>query len=169
MCNPVLAVMAAAAVTSAASARQQSQANKIGYGMQADVASRNAEFASGRADDAIARGQTTEMNQRLKQASVAGTQRARFAARGLALDEGSPLAILQDTQYMGNVDAATIKDNAAREAWAYRAEADNFNANSALMRFRADSEHPNQAAFTSLLGGAGKVAGAWYGAKGGAG
>src|SRR5689334_16302266 len=78
-------------------AYQKSQGDKIAYEYQSKLARNNAQLAEWQAHDAITRGQVAENNQRQKTAQLAGTQRAIMAARGLSLDEGSPLNILSDT------------------------------------------------------------------------
>lgn len=119
------------------------------------VAANNAKLAEWQAQDAITRGQRSEQAQRMKVAQLKGSQRASMAARGLDLGEGSALSILQDTDYMGEVDATTIRDNATREAWAYRNQA-------AQYKSQADSMSPFGSAFGTLLTGAGSVADSWY-------
>lgn len=170
-----MAFMAAAApylqyagmAMSAVSAFKGSQASKDAYGAQADTSARNAQVAEWQAQDAERRGSVAAMSQRMKTNQLKGTQRARLAANGVDLGQGSALEILADTDYFGEVDAGTIQDNAAREAWAIRQQAAGFTAESTLLRNRSDSETPWLAAGTSLLTSAGKVAGSWY--PGGAG
>ena len=112
--------------------------------------------------DALQRGTKAEQAQRLKVAQLKSSQRAGFAARGVALDEGSPLAILQDTDMMGEMDALTIRDNAEKEAWGARMQGANYSSDSAMLSARSGAESPTGAAFGSLLTGAGAVASSWY-------
>lgn len=132
------------------------------YDYQAKVSANNAKIAEWQAQDAIERGQKAEQTQRLKVAQLRSSQRAGFAARGVALDEGSPLSILQDTDFMGELDANTIRDNTAREAWAYRNQATNYSSDSSMLSARAGAGSPMGAAFGTLLTGAGSVASSWY-------
>lgn len=152
----------AGALTSAFGAYKKSEANKAALEYQAKVADYNAKIDDWRASDAITRGQTAVGTQQLKTAALKGTQRAKFAARGMALDEGSPLAILMDTEYMGGVDAATISDNANKEAWALRNTAAAGRANAAMLENRAVAESPLAEGAGQLLAGAGTVASTWY-------
>lgn len=150
------------AALSVLGAYKSSAGNKQGYEYNAIVDANNAKFNRMRAADAIARGQTTEDTVRLKTAQLKGKQRASLAARGIALDEGSPLNILNDTDYMGEHDALVVRDNAAKEAWALRQSANNDMSQSALMQSRADAEQPwLNAAGTALTRG-GQVADSWY-------
>lgn len=143
-----LGLQAAGAFTGAFGAYTQSKDNQQALNEQARIV----DF---QAKDAERRGALTLNKHRLNVAQIKGTQRAALAARGLALDEGSALNILQDTDYLSEVDASTIQDNTAREAWALRT-------NASQLRSRAAQERPGLAAATSLLSGATGVAKSWY-------
>lgn len=143
-------------------AYNQSKASKAAYEYQAAVANNNATLDEYKARDAIMRGQSAEIAQRMKTAGLKGTQRASLAARGLDLGEGSAADILASTDYMGETDALTIRDNASREAWGYRVRGSNSSADAGMYGARSRAESSGMAAATSLLTGAGKVAGSWY-------
>ena len=115
----------------------------------------NAGLAQQQVADAIARGRTAEFNSRLKTANLKSTQTARMAANGVALDSGSPLDVLTSTDVMGEQDALTIRNNAAREAYGYNVQAANYKA-------QAASANPFAAGVSTLLGSAGSVANNWY-------
>ena len=146
-------------------AYNQSKATKAGYEAQAVVNRNNATLAEWQAQDALARGSRTEQTQRLKTAQLKGSQRAALAANGVSLDEGSALNILNDTDYMGELDAQTLRDNAAREAWGYRNQVAGYKSDSSLLNNRANAENPSTAATSSLLTNAGSVASSWYSRK----
>lgn len=152
----------AGVVTGAFGAYNTSKATKTAYETQAAVARNNAQYAEWQARDAIRRGQEAEGAHRLKVAQLKGSQRARLAANGVVLDEGSALNILADTDFMGENDALTIRDNASREAWALRRQAAGFEADAGLLSTRAKDESPLFAAGSTLLTGAGQVAASWY-------
>lgn len=156
---------AAGAISSASAARTQSQNTQAAYDYQSKVASNNAQIAEWQAQDALARGAKAEQQQRLKAAQLKGTQRASMAARGIALDEGSPLNILNDTDFMNELDVNTIKNNTAKEAWGYRNQAASMSSDAAMLASRADAENPNAAMGSSLLSSAGSVASSWYSYK----
>lgn len=157
-----LGLQVAGGVTNAMGAYGQSKATKQAYDAQATVNRNNATIAEWQAQDALMRGGKAEQTQRLKTAQLAGSQRAAFAARGVALDEGSALNILNDTEYTGNLDAITIRDNAAREAWGHRVQGANYTSDANLLSARASAESPLLAAGGSLLTSAGSVADSWY-------
>lgn len=153
----------AGAAMSAVSAVQGSQANKQAYGAQAQVASNNAQVAGWQAEDALRRGARAASNSRIQTKQLKGAQIARMAANGIDVGEGSALNILTDTDQFGEIDANTITDNAAREAWAIRQQAAGYATEASLLQNRSDSERPWMSGATSLLTSAGKVAGNWYG------
>lgn len=167
MCGLGPVLQATGALMSAGGAYAKSQATKTAYQYQAQVARNNAQMDEYRAEDAINRGQQAEFRRGIQTGQTIGAQRARFAASGLSLDEGSPLNILSDTKFMGSLDRETIETNAAKEAYALRFQAENDNSNAALLQFRADQEHPTRAFATSLLGSANGVDSSWFKMGGG--
>lgn len=161
MCNPGLALAGAGAVGKAGGEHAAAKGEKAGLYYQATVYENNAQYDTWRAEDAIQRGQTEEGRHRMKVSQLQGTQRASIAGRGIALDEGSPLNILEDTEYMGELDAMTIRDNANKEAWGHRIAAQNNRSNAALSRAQADAINPRQRAKASLLSSAAQFGSQW--------
>lgn len=141
---------------------QKSKAEKGAYEYQAAVSKNNATMAEWQAQDALQRGATAEQQSRLKTAQLQGSQRAALAARGVALDEGSALNILDDTDFMGGADVRTIRDNANKEAWGHRVQGANYESDSSMLKARADAESPFGSAMSTLLTGGGTVAESWY-------
>jgi hypothetical protein len=130
---------------------QQSQSTKSAYEYQSAIARNNAITAEYQAEDAIKRGQIAEEQQRRKTMMLKGTQTARLAANGIDISEGSPLQILSDTDWMGEQDALTIRDNANREAWGYRVQGQNQSSDSNMLKATADAQNPLLAGTSSLL------------------
>lgn len=159
----LIAMQLAGAGMQAVSAYGSSQASKAAYNAQAQIAENNAQLAKWQAEDAIARGEVAATDQGMKTAQLKGTQRARLADSGVDLGVGSAVQILTDTDYFGQIDRARITDSAAREAWGYRTQGADYQANASLLRGRAAAESPFLAASTSLLSSAGRVASSWYG------
>lgn len=147
---------------SAAGAYNNSRNAKAAYGAQAQVGRNNAQIAGWQAEDALKRGDKDAMRVKTRANRLKGAQRAGFGANGVDMSTGSALQILSDTEYFGELDAGTVKDNAAKEAWALRNQAMGFTAEAGLMQGRADSESPALVAGTSLLTSAGSVASQWY-------
>lgn len=153
----VIAVAAAGASTYMAVDAQQQQAS-----YQAKVAQNNAQVAAWQAADAESRGNVAAAETRRKYAAMVGSQTARLAANGLDISSGSANATLQDTAYFGAVDENTVRTNAAREAWGYRVQQNNFANSAAASQAHADAADPLLSAGLTMLGKAGSVADRWY-------
>lgn len=150
MCDPVIMAGASLAM-GAMSSYQQSNAAKQSADYQAAVNRNNAQISEWQAQDSIKRGEVAEHQQRLRTKQMKGSQTARLAANGIDISDGSALNILSDTDWMGEQDALNVRDNAAREAYAYRQQGANSSANAGLLKFKSDSENPLMAAGTSVL------------------
>jgi hypothetical protein len=122
----------ASGVMAAGGAIKQGQAAKAQARYQSQVERNNSQIATWQAQDAVDRGKIAEQRQRLQVARLAGTQRATFGSSGVELSSGSPLDVLMDTAQLGELDALTIRSNAEREAYGFRAQAGNLTAQSGL-------------------------------------
>jgi len=104
-------------------------ANRAGEAQQesanaaADLQVWNAEVADQQSEDAIARGGEEENRFRSSVRGIIGSQRAGFAANNVDAGFGSALDVQADAAYLGELDALTIRSNAAREAWGYKVDA----------------------------------------------
>jgi hypothetical protein len=98
-------------------------AGQLAQGKQdAATAETNRRLGVAQANDALLRGTKEETRYRRVIAQVAGQQKADFGARNVAVS-GTALDLLADTAQIGEEDALTIRNNAAREAWGYRNQA----------------------------------------------
>jgi len=142
----------------------QSQAAKAQAGQyqyQAAVDRNNKIIADRQAEDAIKRGDAEEDEHRRKVAAIKSDQRVGFASRGIDLGSDVVTDTLSDTAMLGELDALTIRSNAAREAYGYRVQGMNYEAsagNNALAAKNAKSAGKT-AMFSTLLSGASTVAG----------
>jgi len=127
--------------------------NAIGQKRAGDAANELGEFNAGVAEaqavDAVIIGAQQEENFRAGVRGLVGTQRAGFAGQNVDVGQGTPLDVSADTAFVGELDALQIRTNAARDAWGFAMQAENFrmggtNAQTAS-RFSAAS---------TLLGGA---------------
>lgn len=139
----------------AVGAQQQAEAANQAAEYNAKIQERNAEIAEMQAVSAEERGKVTEREHRLRVSGLKGSQRVSAAASGVLVDEGSPLAILQDTAVQGELDILTIRQNTAREAWGFRTQAGGFTAQARLARARRVS--PGMALTTTLVSGASRL------------
>lgn len=147
MCNPALIAFIPAAVGAIGQA-SQGAANE-------QAAARDAAIGDLQARDALARGGMEEERYRRQVARLLGTQKAAIGARNVRTS-GTALDLLADTAQIGEEDALTIRNDAAREAWGYRAGADESR------RWgRGARRAGNIGAGGSLLTGAADAYGVW--------
>lgn len=164
MCNPMM-FQAAGAGAQAVGAANSAKAQKRSLLYDAQVADNNAQIAEWQAQDAVRSGQLEEQGLRMQVAAVKASQRVSMAANGIDLTEGSAVDVLTSTDYLGERDALTIRDNALKTAWGYRTQGTNYQDNARNTRAGARQISPGMAAASSLLGNAGSVASGWYNAK----
>lgn len=158
MCDPVTAtivVMSVAAGVGSYNAYQEQKAANAAAQYNADVYERNAQIADMQAAEATAQGELEEKQYRLKLSQTQGQQRSALAAGGVVVDEGSAYDVLEDTVAYGELDALTIRRNAAVEAWGYKNEAIDYRAQASLLR--STKRSPWAAAGSSLLTSASKI------------
>lgn len=122
----------------ARSIRETAEENAIlieeGSEENARIGEYNAGILEAKARDATRRGYEDESRFRIGIRGLIGEQRAGFAGQGVDVSTGSPIDVVTDTAYQGNLDALTIRTNAGREAWGYTAEAENERMQSAAQR-----------------------------------
>lgn len=91
-----------------------------------DIAEYNQTIAGYQSRDAIDRGKEREKRFRDDASRLQGSQRAALAAQGIEIDDDSALDLLADTASSIEIDAITIRNNAAREAWGYAVQAQDY-------------------------------------------
>lgn len=72
--------------------------------------------------DAIERGNREAGLARIAGTRVAGQQRLAYTAAGVDASSGTALNVMADSKMMSNLDAATLENNALREAMGFRAK-----------------------------------------------
>lgn len=100
----------------------------------AQLAEYNAAVAELQARDAEQRGALEANRYRAMVRQVIGAQRAGFAAGNIDVGYGSAVDVQTDTAFLGELDALTIRTNAAREAWGYRVEAADLRQRAVIAR-----------------------------------
>lgn len=170
MCIPVAAAATASliltGVGTAASMYGQMQQGKAQQGMynyQAGVDRNNKIISDRYANDAIERGKEAEAEQRRKTQQIIANQRVGFAANGIDLGSDVISETLSDSAMLGELDALTVRSNAAREAYGYKVQGMNYEAsaqNSILAGKNARSAG-RTAAMSTLLSGAASVGGSY--------
>lgn len=144
-----LALTAAAGAASArASYVQGSTAKKIGINNQ-----KMAEYA---AIDSLRRGEQAAQEVRRRGDAIKGAQRAKMAASGIDLNEGTAADLQDQVDFFSEGDQNTARLNAKKEAWQQRASG-------SAARFQGDAAaaQGNLAAFSTVLGTGGQVAAKW--------
>lgn len=156
MCDLVTALMIGSTVVGGVSSIQQGNAASAAASYNAQVSRMNADIADKNARDAIERGKIEEQQKRSEIAYLTGKQRASMAANGVDLSFGSPLDTIVDTAMLGELDALTIRTNAAREAYNYKVSAENArsDANLSLANAKSSKAGGYLSAFGTVLGGA---------------
>ena len=129
-----------AANQAAAGARAQASAASAADNYQAQVARNNAIISERNAQAAEEAGRTLEQNQRQKTAQIISSTRAAQAANGLDTTSGTPADVQADEAKLGELDALTIKNNAARQAYGYRVEGMSDTANAGLLEQSAAND-----------------------------
>lgn len=142
---------------SAYSSNQQTKAANAAANYNAEMSRRNQEVANMQAADAQQRGELEEKQFRLNLSKTKGEMRAGYGASGAVVDSGSALDNLTDTVEYGELDALTIRHNTAMEVWGLKNQAANYFGQSEL--FRASRQSVGLATGSTLLTGAGQVAG----------
>lgn len=127
---------------------------------QSGLLTQNAAFKNQAATETEMAGDTAADWQRVRTGQAVGTQRTAQAANGIDVNSGSAAQLQDDTSMLGELDALTIQNNAAREAYGYRVQAgqDMKNAHQALTNAKS-------AATGSILGGFGNAFGSFAGAR----
>jgi hypothetical protein len=166
MCELATIAVAATMASSAIGAFgqiQAGQAAKQAGDYNAAIARNNQIIAERAAVDAETRGDIAADEQRRKTARIAGAQRAAFGSSGLAIDSATSMDILGDTAAFGELDALTIKSNAQREAYGYRVQGMNYQAEEAMSRVRGKNANTAAqiSAASTLIGGAASGGDRW--------
>lgn len=113
----------------------------------------NAGVAEQQAQDALDRGREAQDQLRSGVRKLVGSQRAGFAAQGVSLaDAGSASEVEADTYAMQQQDLERIRVNAAREAWGFRVQAENYRRGG-----QAQAQQGTAAAAGTILAGLGEA------------
>jgi hypothetical protein len=134
------------------SSYKQAQAQKAEGRFAAQMNVENARIAEIQAADAIARGRVAESEKRLEIRGLIGEQRAVMAAQGIEINDPDSSAghVQLSSTAQGEIDALTIRNNAAREAWGYKVQAADYMRQAQL----SEQAGRNRATTTILTGAA---------------
>lgn len=94
---------------------------------QKDMYDFNSKIAQLQAEDAIRRGDREAVRYEKKGQQAIGASRAALAAQGVDVSSGSALDVQTDIAEQAAVGAVTIRNNAWREAWGYKVQAESYS------------------------------------------
>jgi len=126
-------------------------------GAASDAAKANQENAEAAAVASSNAAFRAASNRTREGATLAATQRAAAASTGFAVDQGDFLRITTDTALRTARDVTAIQESGAQDSYAYSLQAANFKTE----RKNIQGNLGGQIAGT-VIGGASRVAGAWY-------
>ena len=129
---------------------------------QAEMAKINARMAETQAQHIMDEARAAIGQVGLKAGKIKGAQRAAMAANGVRLGVGSAKEVVATTDLMKEIDSLTINANAVRAAGAARMQGANYAGQAAMAQGSAGTISPFGLGATSLLTGAGQVAGTYY-------
>lgn len=119
---------------------------------QRRLAEYKAQIADFEAEDALERGEVGASRRRTQTKGVIGAQRAFLASQGVDINRGSAVDVQANARYLGELDAMTIINNAARESWGYRVQAEDYR-----MRGEIAERTGDMGALTTIAGGGGRL------------
>jgi hypothetical protein len=155
------ALFAGSAALQLAGAYQQSESLKAQGEFQQQQAEMNGRLAEMRGADALERGNRAAVEHGQKARRLIGSQRAALAAQGINIDDGSAFDVQQDAYEMSAEDQMTIRNNAWREAWGFKVEAQQSRMQGRMAALAADNASRNTI-LTGLAGAASSGA-SYYG------
>jgi hypothetical protein len=145
--------MVAMAASTAVSMKAQSDQAAVTSG----IARNNATMAEYAAEDAQRKGEQDAMEVQRRAAALKSAQRVGAAAHGLDLGYGTPADLQDQTDFFAQEDVNTVRNNARKDAWGYRAQGQNYRTQAS-----AAQSNGQLAVMGTMLGGAGQVASKWY-------
>jgi DNA-binding helix-hairpin-helix protein with protein kinase domain len=160
---PLLAV--AAAGVSAVGAVEGGIASKNAADYQAQVAANNSQIANQNATYAMESGEAQAANQSRKGAANLGQIKVKQAASGVDVNSGSAVDVQAGQRETNQLDTETVLNNSELQAYGYRTQSTNFQAQSGLdtMQGEQAEEAGYLKAGGDLLSGASGVGGKWTG------
>lgn len=129
---------AALGLASLAGGYAQSEAQRMQGEFAQNQANINARFAELQGKEVLKRGDREAASHGKKVGRMISSQRATLAAQGIVVDSGTALQIQEDTREIGAQDAETIRNNAWREAFSLKQQAQGFRRQGAIDRMTSD-------------------------------
>jgi hypothetical protein len=118
-----------------------------------DEARQNKQMADAAAADALQRGEREAGQARAQTSQLVGAQNVAYAGSGVDASVGTAANVQAATRAMGELDARTLENNAAREAWGFRTYGVKYQQQAQLANTRA-----RIGTAATILGGVGRLA-----------
>jgi len=147
-----LALAAAGTATSVVGQMQQANAAKASADYQSKVAAGNAEVATQNANMAAASGEAQAAISEQKTRATVGAEEAAQGSSGVDINSPTATAVRTSQDMTGQLDAQTIRSNAARTAYGYETQSTNFQNQSS-----ADTAQGNNAMTAGEVGAGGSL------------
>ena len=135
--SALLISQSAGAISQGLGAFNQASAIRAQGEAQARALRANAELAALQSADAIKRAGRASQQQLQATRNLIGRQRAAFAGQGVEVNVGTPLDIQADTAALGALDALTLRQSGAREAFGFQFQAIGFREQARLTEIGA--------------------------------
>lgn len=150
---------------------QQGKAAQQAANYNAQIAENNRIIAAQNAEYAVRAGLAKAEQESLKGRSAMGKIRARQGASGVTVGSQSFADVEEGARDANVLDVANVVQNAQLEAYGYRSQATNFQAEADLSRMRGKSaaQAGKIGALGTLLSGAGSLGSKWASLDGGGG
>ena len=136
---------------SALGSYNQQKANNAYLKYQASMARINAQLANMSAESALRAGEKQQQQIMTKTSKLKGAQKAAYGAAGIDLSSRSVQNVLNETDFMGEVDRNQAAANALTNAWGYRLQATNYENNANILK--SGQQSPWGAALSTAVGG----------------
>lgn len=148
---------------SAMGAIMQGNAQAAMYNYQAQIADMNARIAAQNAGVESAAGETKMAQEGERLAQERGAQKARLGASGLAMNQGTPEAVMESVDLVEKQDLGNIQFSAAERAYGMRIQEVQDVAQAGLDRMGAKTSQETGmiGAITSILGGGTSFSNKW--------
>lgn len=149
----------ASSVIGGIGAIQQGRASSASAKYNSAIASNNATIATQNAQFAGEAGEAQAAMSEKKTRAEVGSIQNNQAASGINVNSGSAVDVRSSAAENGELDAITIRSNAARQAYGYQAQSTSENAQATLDKSQAgyDSTAGDISGATTFLGGAGNA------------
>ena len=147
-----VAASAASALVGAVGAISSANAQSQAASYQAQVAQNNATIAKQQAEVSSAAGEAAVEQEGLKTRATVGAIKAAEAAGNVDVNTGSNVDVRSSAAELGELDALTVRANAANKTYGYLTNATSFEGQAAL-----DKAEASQASTAGLFGAAGSL------------